>query len=150
MVICPERGADLHTAQLMPLPLTVSCFSEVQIGLTFLVPAHLMGTWVVPEKGPLAGGCVCVCWTRTELNSCSEHAFSDGSCVRDAPTLQLANSCNPCSMKHLSPKVFETKIIGNRNVKTRFSRFSNNFQNVKIVVRRIKSLKTRFPTKIKH
>jgi len=28
-------------AQLMPLPLTVSCFSEIQIGFTFLVPAHL-------------------------------------------------------------------------------------------------------------
>ena len=40
MVICLERGADLHTAQLMPLPLTVSCFSEIQIGFTFLVPAH--------------------------------------------------------------------------------------------------------------
>ena len=40
MVICLERGADLHTAQLMPLPLTISCFSKIQIGLTFLVPAH--------------------------------------------------------------------------------------------------------------
>ena len=41
MVICLERGADLHIAQLMPLPLTVSCFSKIQIGFTFLVPAHL-------------------------------------------------------------------------------------------------------------
>jgi len=40
MVICLERGADLHMAQLMPLPLTVSCFSKIQIGYTFLVPAH--------------------------------------------------------------------------------------------------------------
>ena len=40
MGICLERGADLHTAQLMPLPLTVSCFSKIQIGFTFLVPAH--------------------------------------------------------------------------------------------------------------
>ena len=38
MVICLERGADLHMAQLMPL--TVSCFSKIQIGFTFLVPAH--------------------------------------------------------------------------------------------------------------
>jgi len=30
----------LHMAQLMPLPLTVSCFSKIQIGFTFLVPAH--------------------------------------------------------------------------------------------------------------
>jgi len=41
MVICLECGADLHMAQRMPLPLTVSCFSKVQIGFTFLVPAHL-------------------------------------------------------------------------------------------------------------
>ena len=40
MVICLERGADLHTTQLMPLPLTVSCSSKIQIGFTFLVPAH--------------------------------------------------------------------------------------------------------------
>jgi len=28
-------------AQLMPLPLTVSCFSKIQIGFTFLVLAYL-------------------------------------------------------------------------------------------------------------
>ena len=32
MVICLECGADLHMAQLMPLPLTVSFFSNIQIG----------------------------------------------------------------------------------------------------------------------
>ena len=41
MVICVELGADLHMAQLMPLPLTVSCFSKIQIGFTFLAPADL-------------------------------------------------------------------------------------------------------------
>ena len=41
VVICLERGADLYMAQLMPLPLTVSCSSKIQIGFTFLVPAHL-------------------------------------------------------------------------------------------------------------
>ena len=40
VVVCLERGADLHMAQLMPLPLTVSCSSKIQIGFTFLVPAH--------------------------------------------------------------------------------------------------------------
>ena len=54
MVICLERGADLHMAQLMPLPLTVSCFSKIQTGFTFLVPAHR----VVLDKGPL-NSCVC-------------------------------------------------------------------------------------------
>ena len=53
MVICLERDADLHMAQLMPLPLTVSCFSKIQIGFTFLVLAHLG----IPGKGPL-NGCV--------------------------------------------------------------------------------------------
>jgi len=32
MVICMERGADLHMTRLMPLPLTISCFSKIQIG----------------------------------------------------------------------------------------------------------------------
>ena len=41
VVICLERGADLHMAQLMPLPFTVSCFRKIQIGFIFLVPAHL-------------------------------------------------------------------------------------------------------------
>ena len=40
MVICLERGADVHMVQLMPLPPTVSCFRKVQIGFIFLVPAH--------------------------------------------------------------------------------------------------------------
>jgi len=48
-VICQEQAADLHTAQLMPLPLTVSCFSKIQIGLPF----WYWLTWVVPDKGPL-------------------------------------------------------------------------------------------------
>ena len=49
MVIGLERGADLHMAQLMPLPLTISCFNKIQIGFTFLVSAHLGSL----EKGPL-------------------------------------------------------------------------------------------------
>ena len=49
MVSSLERGADLHTAQLMPLLLAVSCFSKIQIGFSFLVPAHL----VVLDKGLL-------------------------------------------------------------------------------------------------
>jgi len=56
MVICLERGADLHMAQLMPLPLTVSCFSKIQIGFTFLVLAYPF----IPGKWPL-NGCVCDC-----------------------------------------------------------------------------------------
>ena len=35
VVICLEQGADLHMAQLMPLPLTVSCFSKSRLVLPF-------------------------------------------------------------------------------------------------------------------
>ena len=57
MVICLERGVDLHTAQLMPLPLTVSCFSEIQTGFAFLAPAHLGS----PGHRAIKRVCVCVC-----------------------------------------------------------------------------------------
>jgi len=40
VVICLERHADLHMAQLMPLPLTVTCFSKIQTGFVFLVSAY--------------------------------------------------------------------------------------------------------------
>ena len=58
MVVCLERGADLPMAQLMPLPLTVSCFStKIQIGFTFLVLAHLGSS----GKRAIKWVCVCVC-----------------------------------------------------------------------------------------
>ena len=60
MVICLERGADLHMAQLMALPLTISCFSKIQIGFTFLLQAHLGS----PDKWPL-NRCVCVVCCKT-------------------------------------------------------------------------------------
>ena len=58
VVICLERGADLHMAQLMPLPLTVSCFNKIQIGFTFLVLAHpgSPGKWVCVCALPLLVG----------------------------------------------------------------------------------------------
>ena len=56
MVICLERDAYLHMAQLMLLSLTVSCFSKIQIGFTFLVPAHLGS----PGKRAVKRVCVCV------------------------------------------------------------------------------------------
>jgi len=57
VVICLELGADLHMAQLMPLPLTVSCFSKIRIGFSFLVLAHLGS----PGKRVIKRVCVCVC-----------------------------------------------------------------------------------------
>jgi len=57
MVICLELGADLYIAQLMPLPLTFSCFSKIQIGFAFQVQAH-PGS---PGKRVVKRVCVCVC-----------------------------------------------------------------------------------------
>ena len=57
MVVCLEQGADLDMAQLMPLLFTVSYFSEIHIGFTFLVPAHLGS----PGKRVVKRVCVCVC-----------------------------------------------------------------------------------------
>jgi len=59
MVICLEQDADLHMAQLMPLPLTVSCFSKIQIGFTFPIPAHLGS----PGQRAVKRVCVCVYYT---------------------------------------------------------------------------------------
>ena len=56
VVVCLKRDADLHTVQLMPLSLTISCFSKIQIGFTFLVPAH------PGSPGKRAVKRVCVCY----------------------------------------------------------------------------------------
>ena len=66
MVICLERGADLHMAQLMPLPLSACCFSKVQIRFTFLLPAHPDSPRQRAVKrvcvcAVRACACVCVC-----------------------------------------------------------------------------------------
>ena len=58
VVICLEQGADLHMAQLMPLPLTVSCFTKIKIGFTFLLPAHLGS----PGKRAIKRVCFFVDW----------------------------------------------------------------------------------------
>ena len=63
VVICLERGADLHMAQLMPLPLTVSCFSKIQIGFTFLILANpgSPGQRAVKRDRACVRACVRVC-----------------------------------------------------------------------------------------
>ena len=61
MVICLKRGADLHMAQRMPLPHTISCFSKIQIGFPFLVPAYLGSPGQRAIKQVCVCACVCVC-----------------------------------------------------------------------------------------
>jgi len=67
-------------AQLMPLPLTVSCFSKIQIGFTFLVPAHLGSPGKRAVKRVFVNGCVCVCVCGT----CVESSEGEGAAHRTA------------------------------------------------------------------
>jgi len=69
VVVCLDQGADLHMAQLMPLPLIVSCFSKIQIGFTFLVPAH------PGSPGKRAAKLVCVLLVGYTVNRCRTTAL---------------------------------------------------------------------------
>ena len=89
MVICLVRCADLHMAQLMPLPLTVSCFSKIQMGFTFLVPAH-PGR---PGQGAVKRVCVCVCvisyhsldtWSHAMSTHMSPHRIEPQCCFNSS------------------------------------------------------------------
>ena len=67
LVICLELGADLHMAKLMPLPLTVSCFSKIQTDFTVLVLAH-PGS---PGKRDVKRVCVCVIRQSDKFAACT-------------------------------------------------------------------------------
>jgi len=93
VVICLEQGTDLHMAQLMPLPLTVSCFSEIQIGFTSLVPAHpgSLGKRAVKRV------CVCVCVlvdTDTDIHT-------------DIPTFTLLATWHPYAGSERSKRCYQ-------------------------------------------
>jgi len=73
VVICLERGADLHMAHLMPLLLIVYCFSKIQIGLPFLVPAHPGSRRKIAVKHV----CMCVTGLKTFLLSNEQHQYNE-------------------------------------------------------------------------
>ena len=99
MVICLERGADLHMVQLMPLPLTVSCFSKIQIGFTFLVAADPDG----PGKGPLNGCvCVCVCVISPQRLTLETSNFVHGSAMRSLSLVMSKCSLSGRVQGHVS------------------------------------------------
>jgi len=82
VVICLERDADLHMAQLMPLPLTVSCFSKIQTGFAFLVPAHPGSPRERAVKRVCVRVlCVCMCSASVSLQAvmCCAYYFTDHS-----------------------------------------------------------------------
>jgi len=81
MAICLERGADLHVAQLMPLPLTVSCSSKIQIGFTFLVPTY--------PGSPGQSVCVCVLLHKTYLMKLHQNESSSVNLFNYRHSLKL-------------------------------------------------------------
>ena len=92
MVICLDRGADLHMAQLMPLPLTVSCFTKIQIGFTFLVRAH-PGS---PGQRAVKRVCVCVCVCYWLLVSCIHFSAADMHILIIALCYGTLENCRSC------------------------------------------------------
>ena len=112
MVICLQRGADLHMAQMMPLALTVSCFSKIQIGFTSLVPAH------PGSPGPL-NGCVCVldedvagvCCVERRADAVRQRSADGHQTSRTLPALPrlpgtpTVNFVKPSSQRSRTPKL---------------------------------------------
>jgi len=107
MVICLGRGADLHTAQLMPLPLTVSCFSKIQIDFTFLVPANLGS----PGQRAVKRVCLCVCvHIRIQVGRLLDNPVPSASSEKPnsiSRRLDLTKH-DSCSLKDLSRLDFQT------------------------------------------
>ena len=85
-------------SQLMPLPLTVSCFSKIQIGFTFLVPAHLGS----PGKRAVERVCVCVSSLYFEYAICRQQG-NDGSKTFCQQNVQVRNwGCQLTAWFHLT------------------------------------------------
>jgi len=94
MVIYLERSADLHTAQLIPLPLTVSSFSKIQIGFTILVPAH-PGS---PGQRAVKRVCVCVWYVPPNYGThAAEHRWKKLSLAADAWVKGHRELCANCA-----------------------------------------------------
>jgi len=114
-VICLERDADLHITQLMPTPLTVSCFSKIQIGFTFLVPAH------PGSPGQRAVKQVCVranqlCKQRTHKKPLQQSLSQFACCSIDPKGLltvsKMPISITQCTLSFLHPLTPERWFVG--------------------------------------
>jgi len=113
VVICLEQGADLHMTQLMPLPLTVSCFSKIHIDFAFLVLAHLGS----PGKGPLTGVCVCVCVCVSLERTTIQTVVLASADVRDSRTVVVVvvvSESSPVIHVHpTSPRSTTLRVVNN-------------------------------------
>ena len=140
MVICLELGADLHMAQVTPLPLTVSCFNKIQIGFTFLVLAD-PGS---PRKRAVKRVCVCEYARKYTIHEKSLSGKLTGRtlspCRRPStgrkvsntwPYLALSSTCKP-AIKHL----FNTTIQQSANHNDYYTRKQTSLD------RRLRSIST--------
>ena len=100
MVSCLERGVDLHMAQLMPLPLTVSCSNKIQIGITFLVLAHLGS----PGRRAVKRVCMCVCL-------CVSVSLSVSVCVRACVCVPIHTKKKLCHSRRTMRRDVSIKIL---------------------------------------
>jgi len=109
VVISLQRGADLHMAQLMPLPLTVSCFSKIQIGFTFLVPSHPGSPGYRAFKRVCVS--VCICMYNTGLCSQCIVVTADACMLSCCPGsdwsahIQVAARCLPVQADSAAARV---------------------------------------------
>ena len=106
MVIYLEQGADLHIDQLMPLPLTVSCFSKIQIGFTFLVLAH-PGS---PRQRVVKWVCVCVCVVTGKLCNPSL-TFAIPEHIKIEPANKSSFSKSQCLLSAIQNHVINVYIV---------------------------------------
>jgi len=103
--------------QLMPLPLTVSCFSKIQIGFTFLVPAHPGSPGLRAVQWYV---CVCVCVCVCDAGVCS----SLYACVQRAVRVQsltVSSVTAKTSVYQLRTTVTATKTVMMGRTKTKRS-----------------------------
>ena len=96
----------MHTAQLMPLPVTVSRFSKIQIGFTFLAPAH-PGS---PGQRAVKWVCVCVCvccFSPESIRNRNDvfYLMPEPSCVPDSPVWYSAQPLSTDAMNRMLSRI---------------------------------------------
>ena len=86
----------MHMAQLMPLPLTVSCSSKIQIGFAFLVLAHLG----IPGKRAVKRVCVCMCeFLQAILGGVT---INVPTLSKRTATLRVPDTINPTTVRRIA------------------------------------------------
>ena len=112
-------------AQLMPLLLTVSCFSKIQIGFTFLVPAH-PGS---PGKRAIKRVCVCVYVISLQRLMLETSNFVHGSAM-----WSLSLVMSECSLSgHGEGHVSNFYIVDLENLATASRRYTGDIHNTSVV-----------------